>query len=122
MKEEKHEEQEQEQVEEKQEEVAQIEILSETAVAAILDESTLPDAAKSRLKVAEYKDEEAVQEAVSAEVKYLQDITEAGKPVMHGDRETVQDEPMSEAEKEAAWNKIYEAHGLTPLYGGVENG
>ncbi|NIQ90184.1 MAG: hypothetical protein GWN93_14595, partial [Deltaproteobacteria bacterium] len=73
------------------------EILSETAVAAILDESNLPDAAKDRLKAAEYETEEAVQERVAAEVEYLKTITEAGKPVMHGDRETVKEEPMSEA-------------------------
>jgi len=111
---------EKEQVEESQteEQVTEVVLLSETAVAAILDEATLPDAAKTRLKAAEYENEEAVKGAVSAEVKYLQEITGAGKPLMHGDRETVQDEPMSEAEDNAAVDKIRAAHGLAPLYGG----
>jgi hypothetical protein len=115
--------QEQEQVEEaRTEEPAEIVVLNEAAVAAILAESSLPDAAKSRLQAAEYEDEDAVKEAVSAEVKYLKEITGAGKPVMHGDRETVQNEPMSEAEDNAEWDRIRMRHSLAPIYGGIENG
>jgi len=113
---EEHREQEQEQEEAQVGEQAVEEILSETAVAAILDEASLPDAAKTRLKAAEYADEDALKEAVSAEVKYLKEITGAGRPVMRADKEQVTVEPMSEAEDNKAWNKIYMDHGLAPLY------
>lgn len=113
---------EQEQVEEAktEEQEAQVEILSEAAVAAILDESSLPDAAKNKLKAAEYETEEAVKERVAAEVEYLKEITEAGKPVMRGDRERVTVERMSEADYNAAWDKMLERHGLPPIHGGEQ--
>lgn len=117
---EEHKEQEQAQEEEAQE--AEVTMLSEEAVTAILSESTLPDAAKERLRAAEYEDEEAVKERITAEVEYLENITEAGKPKMHGDREKPQDTRMSEKEYLAEYDTIYMRHGLTPLNMEVNNG
>jgi hypothetical protein len=112
--------QEQEQVQEEKAQEAEVTMLSEDTVTAILSESTLPDAARAKLQAAEYEDEEAVNGAIAAEVKYLKEITDAGKPVTRGDREQVAEEPMSEADYETGLNSIWQRHGLEPLYSGGE--
>lgn len=56
--------------------------LSEDDVSSILEGAKLPESAKARLSDGKYQDQDALKEAVQAEVDYIKELTGAGQPVM----------------------------------------
>jgi hypothetical protein len=86
--------------------------LSESEVQEALDESKLPDISRERLKVAEYANTDALEEAITAERDYVVALTGAGRPV----GQDVQDPPrktgMTEDEYKASLDEIDKRYGV----------
>jgi hypothetical protein len=84
------------------------ELLERDKVKELVEATNLPKASKARLSEAEYADEEAVEEAVKAEVAYIKAVTGSGKPFgQSGDDPGKQGkEPISEEAKESRFNQI----------------
>ena len=77
--------------------------LSDEKVTERLGETNLPKASKARLSV-EYADEDALEEAVKAEIAYVKELTGSGEPFgMDGGPQ--EHKPLTEEEKRERYNK-----------------
>ena len=77
--------------------------LSDERVTERLGETNLPKASKTRLSV-EYADEDALDEAVKAEIAYVKELTGSGEPFgMSGGPQEFK--PLTEEEKDARYKK-----------------
>ena len=77
--------------------------LSDEGVTERLGETNLPKASKQRLSV-EYADEDALEEAVKAEIAYVKELTGSGEPFGMDGGPQVQ-KPLTEEEKDARYQK-----------------
>ena len=84
--------------------------LAEKEVAGILDETNLPESAKTYLAEGEYGDEAGLKEAVAKHIEYLKAVTGSGKPFGHegGGAEVT----MDETEYKKRYDGIMESHGV----------
>ena len=80
-----------------------------TEVQALLDETNLPDASKTRLLEREYEVEEQARDAIQAEIAYVKELTGSGKPTGLGGSEKPR--PLTEEEKTARFNEHMRAVG-----------
>jgi len=78
-------------------------LLSESEVTSLLAEAKLPDAAKVKLALDEYPNEDALKEAINGMAEMLQAITGSGDPVMP---KTKAAEPMPLAEVDALRDQV----------------
>lgn len=78
-------------------------------VQALLDETNLPDASKTRLLEREHEDEEAAKDAIQAEIAYVKELTGSGRPTGLGGSE--KPKPLTEEEKLEEFNKVMLAVG-----------
>ena len=78
--------------------------LPKEKVAERLGGTNLPKASKARLSEAEYADEDALENAVKAEIAYVKQITKSGEPfgMSGGPREF---RPLTEEEKQARYER-----------------
>jgi hypothetical protein len=79
--------------------------LSEHDVKEKLQSAKLPEKAKSRLALAEYDSEDALQEAIQHEVEYIAEITGSGSVTDLGETQKPQNKKLSIAEREALIDK-----------------
>ena len=86
--------------------------LAKAEVKALLEASSLPQAAQKRLAEAEYQDGVEVQAAIAAEVEYLKTITGSGKPFGQGSSQPLEAQRISEADVQKRFDAIDRRHGL----------
>ena len=78
--------------------------VSDEKVTERLGETNLPKVSRARLSEAEYETDEALDEAVKAEIAYVKDITGSGEPFgMDGGPQ--EHKPLTEEEKDARYQK-----------------
>ena len=98
------------------EEIVQPEItnLSEIAVSEILANPgvNLPKISVTRLAERDYADEEAIRDAITAEVAYITALTGAGKPKDLGSTQALRETIMTEADRAKAIDDILVRHGM----------
>jgi len=99
-------------VEESATEETEVVTLAEAEVRQIVEASGLPKAAKERLSGREYKNEQAVTEAVAAEVAYLKEITGSGRVTGQGPSAAPSEQRLSEAELQKRLDDVDRRHGL----------
>ena len=78
--------------------------LSDEKMTERLGETNLPKMAKARLSEVEYADEDALDEAIKAEIAYVKELTGSGEPFGMSGGPQVQ-EPLTEEEKRERFNK-----------------
>jgi hypothetical protein len=92
--------------------------LAPERVKEVVEATKLPKAARAKLLEGEYPDEDALQEAVDAEVAYIKEITGSGKPFAQGPGDPVPaHEPRTAEEADADWNRILTEVGMPHLGG-----
>jgi hypothetical protein len=84
-------------------------VLAESEVEKLVDETKLPNAFKAALKVAEYADEDALKAAIAEAVKDAKALTGSGRVFAQGGGEPVKDQPLSERDKTIRYNEIMDA-------------
>jgi hypothetical protein len=87
--------------------------LSESEVQELLDETNLPDASKARLAEGQYADEDGARGAIKAEIAYVKELTNSGKPSGMGG--AAQPKPLTEDEKLARFNQHLAEVGMRPV-------
>lgn len=111
-KKEKQEQQEQREIEESAAKETEVVILAEGDAAQIIEASTLPATAKKRLTGQKYETEQAVVNAVVAEVAYLKEITGSGKVFGQGISAEPTEQRLSEADLQKRLDEVDRRHGL----------
>ena len=91
-------------------------------VQALLSETNLPAAAKTRVAESEYRSEDEARTAIEAEIEYVKALTGSGDVFAQGagsppDETTT----MTESEYEKRFNDILVRHGLAPNKLEVDN-
>lgn len=89
-------------------------LLAEADVKATLAKTQLPAASQKRLAEAQYKDAAALDAAVKAEVAYLKEVTQSGKPLVPQSQAQNGDRPKTLAETNKTVDDL-----LTRRFGGV---
>jgi hypothetical protein len=72
---------------------------------------------KAKLSEAEYADEDAVREAIQAEVAYLKEVMGSGKPFAQGAGNPPEHKPRTAEERDAAFSRILAEVGMPHLGG-----
>ena len=93
-------------------EQAEIVTLAEADVTQIVEASGLPKAAKERLASEQYETEQAVTDAVAAEVAYLKEITGSGRVTGQGPSTAPAEQRLSEADLQKRLDNVDRRHGL----------
>jgi hypothetical protein len=91
------------------------EALATERVKEMMAATKLPDASKTRLAEQDYQDEDALQEAIDAEIAYIKEITGGGKPFAQRGGTTPTQPVTPEAREEqskARFNRIMREVGL----------
>jgi len=102
-------------------EVPEVTMLEGEQIQALLSETNLPAAAKTRVAESEYHSEDEVRTAIQAEVDYVKELTGSGEVFDQGESDPPDSKPMmSEAEFEKKYNAIMVRHGQQPIYEEVE--
>jgi hypothetical protein len=84
-------------------------VLAESEVEKLVEETKLPAAFKAALKTAEHTDEDALKAAIAEAVKEVKALTGSGKVFAQGGGEAVKDQPLSEKDKTIRFNEIMAA-------------
>ena len=92
-------------------------MLDPEKVREVVDASSLPDVSKAKLSEASYADEEAVAEAVQAELAYIKEVTGSGKPFAQGGGTAPERRPRTAQEANADFQRILTEVGM-PYLGG----
>jgi hypothetical protein len=84
-------------------------------VRELVEATTLPEAARTRLLAAEYAEEASLQEAIQAEVTYIKELTRSGQPFGQGRSTVTQPEPATEETRLAKFNEIMRSVGISEV-------
>ncbi len=95
----------------------EVTMLSETAVDELLANPgvNLPKISVTRLSEREYGDEQAVRDAIAAEVSYIKALTGSGKPQDLGSTQALEQTVMTEAERAEEFDSILKRHNMRTL-------
>jgi hypothetical protein len=100
-----------------EEETPEVTMLEGKQVQALLSETNLPAAAKTRVAEMEFRSEDEAKTAIQAEITYVKELTGSGDVSDLGEGNPPDEKPrMSEAEYQAAYNRIQVRHGMEPIY------
>jgi hypothetical protein len=104
-----------------EEKTPEVTMLEGEQVQALLSETNLPAAAKTKVAGMEFRSEDEARTAIQAEIDYVKELTGSGDVFALGEGNPVDEKPgMSEAEYQAAYNRIQVRHGMEPIYEEVE--
>jgi hypothetical protein len=96
---------------------AEVTMLEGEQVQALLSETNLPAAAKTKVAGMEFRSEDEAKTAIQAEIDYVKELTGSGNVSDLGESNPPDEKPrMSEAEYQAAYNGILTRHGMEPIY------
>ena len=87
-------------------------VLGVAEAGALLTASNLPDASRVRLAEKDWSDEDALKDAIKAEVVYVTELTGAGRPVGQERPAVRQEEGDKDAELKERLDKIDQSYGV----------